>query len=263
MRPDSDDHLVRYLLGDLPDDEAERLDERSITDDALALRLREIENDLIDRYARGGPFDTALERFDGVYRTSAYLRERVRFAQALSSLTIKADPRHVPARITTTPTRLGWWSLATAALLVMAAAACFGVRSVRLGDEIAQLEARRAAVERQNAELQQERQRTAALPPPRLPAVTATFLLRPLRRGLGNDMTTVALPPGTQQVTLRLQVESHDYTTFWAALRDLTSNRIVWRSGDLPAEASGSDRIVTFTVPANSLVAQRYAVECS
>ena len=42
MPPESDEHLVRYLLGELSEAETEALDERSITDDALALRLREI-----------------------------------------------------------------------------------------------------------------------------------------------------------------------------------------------------------------------------
>jgi hypothetical protein len=254
MDADSDDRLVRYLLGDLPDDEAERLDERSITDDALALRLRVMENDLIDRYARGEPFDAALERFDSMFRTSAHLRERVRFAQALSALTAaRADSGQ----------RRGWWGLAAAAVLVISMAGYLGVRNSRLGDELLQSEARRGAVEKQNAQLQQELERKSAIAPPQLSPVTATFLVRPPRRGLGNDTTTVLLPRSTEQATLRLQVESDAYAVFWAALRDPATARIVWRSGDLPAEVSASDRIVSVTMPVSLLLAQRYSVELS
>ena len=87
MTPDSDEHLVRYLLGELPDDEADRLDERSIMDDALALRLRQLENDLADRYVLGGPLDVSLEKFDRLHRRSSHLRDKVRFAEALHTLT--------------------------------------------------------------------------------------------------------------------------------------------------------------------------------
>ena len=47
-----DEVLVRYLLGSLPHEEAERLDELSIADDTVASRLSEAENDLVDAYIR-------------------------------------------------------------------------------------------------------------------------------------------------------------------------------------------------------------------
>ena len=136
-----------------------------------------------------------------------------------------------------------------------------GLRTIRLRDELGQLEARRAATERQNAQLQQELERARPAPTPQLSPVTATFLLRPPRRGLGGDTTTIPLPRGAEQVILRLQVESDDYTTFWAALRDPPAARIVWRSPDLQSEATGSVRTVSFTLPAGSLLDQRYSVE--
>ena len=48
-----DDELVRYLLGQLSDEDTERLDEASIVDDEVAARLRIVETDLIDSYVRG------------------------------------------------------------------------------------------------------------------------------------------------------------------------------------------------------------------
>jgi hypothetical protein len=43
-----DRQLVDYLLGVLPEEELERLDEASIVDDDVAARLCDVENDLID-----------------------------------------------------------------------------------------------------------------------------------------------------------------------------------------------------------------------
>jgi hypothetical protein len=40
-----DERLIRYLVGSLGVEETDRLDELSITDDALAARLRQVEDD--------------------------------------------------------------------------------------------------------------------------------------------------------------------------------------------------------------------------
>ncbi len=67
----------------------------------------------------------------------------------------------------------------------------------------------------------------------------------------------------TGQVVLRLQVESAEYTRFWAALRDVVSGQTIWRSSDLASEAAGADRLLTITVPAALLRGQRYGIELS
>jgi len=269
MPPDSDDHLVRYLLGDLPEAEAERLDERSITDSEFALRLRELENDLIDRYARGEAFDVSLEQFDRLHPRSPYLRGKVQFAQALHALTSRTvvETRGAPSRTAgpkaASASWFGWPSLAAAAVLVLAATGYLGVRNLQLGGELQDVEGRRAALERQHAQLQKELEQARDTPPPSRTPIIATFLLPPPRRGLAVETTAIPLPRGTDQVRWRLQVESDAYATFWAALKDLSTSRIVWRTGDLAAETSGSDRVVTLTVPASALVNERYLIELS
>ena len=269
MPADSDEQLVRYLLGELPEAEAELLDERSVTDDALALRLRELENDLVDRYARGEALDVPLEQFDRLHRRSAHLRDKVQFAQALHALTATAgaDTRGAASRAAGPKASaagwFGWLSLAAAGVLVLAAAGYLGVRNLQLGGELRDVDGRRAALERQNAQIQRELEEARATPPTSRTPVTATFLLPPPRRGIAADVTTIALPRGTEQVRWRLQVESDAYATFWAALKDLATSRIVWRTGDLAAETIGSDRVVTLTVPASALVNERYVIELS
>jgi hypothetical protein len=258
MRPDSDDYLVRYLLGDVPADEAERLDERSVTDDEFALRLRVLEHDLADRIARGEAPEVSLEQFGGRYQLSPYLRDKVRFAEALHTLTSSAQPI---VSVRRPSDRLAWRSLAAAAVLILALAGYLAVRNTQLRDEVGRIDARRDAIQQQHAGLQQELERArAALTTPISP-LTATVMLRPPRRGLGNDTATVSIPKGTEQVVIRVQVESEAHGTFWAALRDVASSGIVWRSPDLPAEGSASERTVAMTVPASFLRAGLYSVE--
>jgi len=262
MSADSDDQVVRYLLGDLPEEESERLDERSITDSAFAQRLRAVENDLVDRYARGEPLPVPRERFELASRASPYLAEKVQFASAWHAFT--RDPRlgRAPGRIEASTKRLAWRSLAAAAALLLAVAGYLGVRNVQLRDEGRQLEARRTAIEQRNAELERDIDQARRTPPaPPRSLLTATFLLPAPRRGLATDTTTVSIPRGTGQVSLRLQVESDEYATFWAAVKDPVTTRIVWRSGDLGADPSGGNRTVTLTLHVDMLVSQRYIIE--
>jgi hypothetical protein len=261
MPAESDDYLVRYLVGDLPEDEAERLDERSIADDEFALRLRVLENDLVDRIVRGKARDLSLGRFAGRYQLPPYLRDKLRFAEAWHGIT-PSGSASATAPMAPVSRGFAWQSLAAAAVLAVALAGYLGVRNTRLREEVGRIDARREAVEQQNAVLQQELGRLRAGASARTP-LTATVLLRPPRRGLGDDAATVAIPKGTELVALRLQLESETHATVWAALRDVASSRIVWRSPDLAVEGPASGRTVTLTVPAAAFRPQLYIVEVS
>ena len=84
MRPDLDDAGIRrYLLGLLPDGEAEALEEDYLGRPELLSRVRAVEDDLLDDYAadRLGPDERTL--FERRYLASPRLRERVVAARAL------------------------------------------------------------------------------------------------------------------------------------------------------------------------------------
>ena len=70
-----DQLLTRYLLGTLPAEEAERLDQLSIVDEELAARLSAVEYDLVDAYVRGEARGEDLARFESFYLSSAKRRE--------------------------------------------------------------------------------------------------------------------------------------------------------------------------------------------
>src|SRR5882724_3941218 len=85
-----DQVLVRYLLGALPEEEAERLDGLSIADDAFAWRLNAVENDLVDGYVRGELSSDDLARFKNSYLSSPKRLQKLEFAEALNSFGAKA-----------------------------------------------------------------------------------------------------------------------------------------------------------------------------
>ena len=73
--------LTRYLLGALPTEESERLDELSVADDEMAARLNGVENDLVDSYARG-----ELSGEDRAMLESSYLSSPRRRKKAVCSM---------------------------------------------------------------------------------------------------------------------------------------------------------------------------------
>jgi len=124
-----DQLLVRYLIGSLPDEELERVDELSITSDDVAFRLRTLEHDLVDAYVKGELTGETLDLFRSHYLSSPAKRERVRFAETLRSYQTKpaAAASSLPAtsfaRGSAWPRAVLQWGLAAAALLLLGGAA--------------------------------------------------------------------------------------------------------------------------------------------
>jgi hypothetical protein len=163
-----DQTLVEYLLGSLPEAEAEQWDELSVADDEFALRLCAVENDLTDAYARGELSGRTLERFQTFYLSTAKRREKVRFAESLFSFASRTAPR--PARIGAAPVeraspevaavKSSWLSFLTiprlgfavaAAMLVVAS--LLVVDNVRLHHQVDQTQSDRATLEQREREL--------------------------------------------------------------------------------------------------------------
>jgi hypothetical protein len=173
---DDDRHLVRYLLGLLPEEETERLDEMSIADAEFAGRLRVVEDDLVDAYVRGSLEGETLERFESFYLSSPRRRESVRFAEGflrtVDRAAVPADPaderdgiraplgQHTAPRgflqnLWLVPRSVPAWGLsAVAVLLLVALGALF--EDVRLQKGLDHARAESAALSRQALELQQQ-----------------------------------------------------------------------------------------------------------
>ena len=92
----ADAMLLRYLLGALPVDEAEPIEEASIVDGNLAARLNALECDLVDGYVRGELEGPNLTRFQSWYLSSPLRAEKVEVAKAI--LLIVDSPEPVRAR---------------------------------------------------------------------------------------------------------------------------------------------------------------------
>jgi hypothetical protein len=259
-----DEQLVAYLLGDLPEQHTEQIDELSVADDELALRLRALEHDLVDAYVSGQLEGRRRERFETSYLTSPVRRQRVEFARALRSHAHAAAPPRLSGLAAPT------WTLAAAALLVAVIGA--GYLALQNGRLRQQVEAGRSAQVRaeaavQNLQAELQRQRSArveppptAAPSPPLPGIQALVLM-PLRRGAG-DLPTVALNRGSTSLPLRVRLEGGDDASHYrATVGSATAGEAIWRSDWIVPVSSAGGREVAILLPAAALLTGNYTLE--
>ncbi len=290
-RDEQQQELVRYLLGMLPDDEAERLDEESIADKDLALRLEAVEHDLIDAYVSGTLGGETLGRFEACYLTSPLRREKVSVARGLRRIlgesregaaviggaAVTGVPA-VDARRRVPASRLAW-AMAIAAVLLLAACGALLFTVLRVQREQAAAQESRVALERRVRELEQQlddqRSARAAAPPPTVsvpsastptvsaphergpasPALVGLVLLPPTRDG--GPPTTLTIPAGTDRVTFELRLEVNEFPQYRVALIDRATGRTLWQSDALIARRGA----VSVSIPASLFNAHGYALD--
>jgi len=290
-----DRQLERYLLGLLPEGDAERLDELSITDDNVAERLRIVEDDLVDAYVSGELAGELLERFESFYLSSERRRQKVRFARSLLTTDRGAGPAGTAGRESTgarpaRPHRVSrdasssfrpWlqssrstWGLAVAAALLLFAGGPLLYQVVTLRSGL--IEAQRASAElsRRANDLQQQldEQRAASgqaatAAAPASPPTAATralptiaLVLLPQTRAIG-PIATLAVPQQADRVALELRLEPNDFTRYQVALTDPAANQVIWRSERLTSRLAEDVQTVSIAIPAGLLKAQHYSLE--
>jgi anti-sigma factor RsiW len=95
MRDDasSETLLVRYLLGDLPEEEQVEIEERAFRHHQYLETIQAVESDLIDEYVRGGLSDRKRRQFEARFFVSAERRRKVGFAKTLALATSEFEAK--------------------------------------------------------------------------------------------------------------------------------------------------------------------------
>ena len=293
MQKPIDQHLITdYLLGAAAEDDTERLDELSLTDEQFVDRLQEAENDLVDAYVRGELSDEVQARFTSHYLLSPLRREKVKVARSFVDFVDRETPSApvVPDRGTE---KASWWRLvavprfatqwgfAALAILLLIGAGYLAYQNLRLRDQMTQAQSERLALEKREQELQTElekqrasgaaieqeltqvRERLTQLAPdesgqPKKPVVVA-FNLAPQTRGPG-QLPTVALPVEADVLSLNLRLEAIGSPGYEAVLKN-SSGQTIWRSRRIKASRNGT--ALRLMVPADLLKSQNYIIELS
>jgi anti-sigma factor RsiW len=184
------------------------------------------------------------------------------------------------------------WGVAAAALLVILAGGWLMVENLRLRNQIHQAQVERDELQRREQELQTQlreqslsdsqteeelanlRQQLASLEQQLAqqqgaksqPPVSATepnifaFALAPQTRSVG-QIATISIPADADYVTLQLELEAADFTSYRAELRAQPGGAVVWRSASLKARARDDGRAIAVTIRPALLKSQRYTIE--
>jgi hypothetical protein len=69
------------------------------------------------------------------------------------------------------------------------------------------------------------------------------------------------VPPATDAVELRLQLETDEFPRYRVALKSAAGDRTLWRGGRVESTLEGGRRVVAVRVPATLLAPRHYSVE--
>ncbi len=277
------------MLGLLPEEATQHLDEASIADDEVAARLRIVETDLVDSYVRGQLAGETLMRFESYYLSSPRRRENVRlaasFIRSIDRSAARTETVRRQNRIAL-PARLAWIVAAAALAIVVSGVLLFRVLPLQREFTLATSESgavadRTREVERPagqptagvepTQEPEGDRAATGsastastsgspndsqAAPPGRIVAV----VLLPPTRALA-PIPTLAIPAGADRVAFELRLESNDFPRYRVGLKNPANNQILWRSDWISPKSSDDQPSLSVMVPARLLGPQHYSLD--
>ncbi|MGJ5814529.1 hypothetical protein [Paludibaculum fermentans] len=101
---EQDRRIIRYLLKDLPEDEAERIEEQYVCETVYFDRVAELEEELICSYMNQtlSPSDSSL--FERKYLANPHLRQKIEVAKQL-----REEGREVASSWISRPAAESWW----------------------------------------------------------------------------------------------------------------------------------------------------------
>lgn len=276
--------MRRYILGELPESEQFALEEQFFRDEAIAERMRNVEQELVDAYVRGRLAAEERSVFERNYLTSPRRVERVEFARELLKV---AD--ETPAEIASTqtssttfsvrkwiwdvfnPTRFSIALAAASALIVVSGIVWILIGLPRepnrrsgslarkneseeevraLGEAVARLQEENRRMAAEIERLRNGQAQTQASPPPVRPSL-ASILLLPTIRGAARQQT-LPLSPDDQQARLQMKIETGPYKRYLVEVQPVDGGAS-WRSSSISAQKSGNDVLLTWVAPARRL----------
>lgn len=241
----SEDVIVRYLLGELPEDEQVRVEERAFADRRYTQNIVAVESDLIDEYVRGEMSGPQRRRFESRFLASAERRQKVEFARALARVVPAARRSQQPLRWRSWRTRTAFFRDAPPAFrFAMAASLLLVVGASWWITERYRLQPLEHGPLRPGSAIG-------------TPLLAELFLPPDVGRGSGGRPQLELPESGVSRVHLRLGLEPEDdFPGFRVELR--TAGREVWVQDGLHPRPSAAGRVVDLTIPGDVLGAGPY-----
>ncbi len=295
--------LIRFLLGELPEAEREKLEERFFTDEELFQQLLVLEDDLAEAYASDGLSPHERKQFVKHLLVSEQQRENARFNQGflkvITDLSSSIPPPAADASRQPSPRRQPQQARHTWLELLLGPKLAYGLilvfalgggswlflQNSRLGAELQQWETERGKWNQQQEALQQqlaqERDRGAQLAEQlvteqnqraklesqlRTPVMVSFALASEYSRSAATRQSS-----GGNQVVLssgtqwvRLQLDLDDADDY-ASYRAVLFQETneIWSQTMLPSRRTAAGRAVTLNLPADIFSTNDYALKLS
>ncbi len=273
----SDDKLRAYLLGKLPAPEGLALDERLLSDDELAQRMRLAEAELIDDYAGHRLDQPERQFFISNFLVTAERKQAVevsaelgRYARAHNS-PAKAKHQHSLVGLFSLTSPRGWALAGSFALLLVVGLIWFVVTRRSEPRVIVQQQPAPAASPqpaRSPATIAQAPQPSPPAleikptPEPAPPIAVANIVILPGALRSGGETARVAVPRGDRDVVrITLVLESSDPATYRAEVETADGQKVAVKER-LQPHRNGQSK-VTFDIPARLLQNGDYQVKLS
>ena len=288
---ESEQIMMRYLLGELSEQEQSALEEKYFTDPEVFDQVLKTESELVDAYARGRLSKETRERMEQFYMAHPVRAERVKFAAALTS---RLDHFQESGKNQAT-SPVSWWQTLLVTVrgnrptlrFAMALASLFIVfgtiwvwmerqKRERVQSQVAyeaqqqrERERTQAAEETRRAkELTDEQERIAKQTPAPAPtpqsdtalhSVSLALSVGGVRGGDNGQIPTLIIQPLTTQAQLLLNLKTNDFPSYRVTLQTVAGVEIFNQSNVKPRVAK-SGASFAFIVPAKKLASGDYVL---
>lgn len=256
----SDELMIRYLLGDVSDEERIRLEEHYFVDDDAFEQLSALEDELIDDYVGGELTEIQQTQFELYFLSSAERRRKLAFAESLARYLAAATgvtPAAKEAKIAAGWDVLGTgarWSFAAACAAVLIVGTWLVRDNWRLRAQLRQIQAEQTQLKERDEELARQLAQLNAPAIGSAPAavsgeqagtrsqplpIVALALTPGLLRGSA-EQPTLVIPHGPHLVRLQVNLDSNpSYESYIATLETVEGTRIWSKEGLRPVTEGG------------------------
>ena len=269
----------QYLLGELTEAELAAMQQDVFSDQEKFYQLCEIEDRLLEDYARGTLSAEQRRRFEQRYMANPARRRRVEFAQAMAHKFQQEAPAVlVPLsllrRVQSTwqgmlaglhAPKLAVSAVAVGMVLLLISAAWLWMERAGLHQKVAQLEDRQKLASPTPTVAPDNTTGTEPTTPTPLPSiptpvpsaheariVNLTVLALALRSETAGKGTILLLPHDTEHVRLRIQLPAQAYDRYAVRMQDAREQEI-FAQRDLKVVKGNSGSAVLVTIPAPRL----------
>jgi hypothetical protein len=271
------DVLIRYLLGDLPEEELERLAEDYFVHDDDWQALSAVENDLIDDYVRGRLSPVVRQKFEQHFMRFPERQERVEFARILMNAAIREQiagvgtPHFASEEFRGGPTSTRHWTqfriagfiLAAVALSLLSIIAALAVQNERLRNEVKNQHAQAELLQRLVREQEEASNRKvqADVPVPLHAVPVISLVLSPgVLRNNGSNGPILHLDTGPSSVELVLDLDQDLYAEYTAIIKTAEGSLIRRIRGLKSQPIQSGGRVVSLDVQSQLLPTNDYVV---